>query len=72
MPLQPLMHCAPKIEHEAEAHAAVIALLQACTAVLLLVGVATLAWSARSAFVVRPALTLQALTQAGHTPPRGP
>ena len=60
-----------EIEHEAEAHAAVIALLQACTAVLLLVGVATLAWSARSAFVVRPALTLQALTQAGHTPPAG-
>jgi two-component system nitrate/nitrite sensor histidine kinase NarX len=60
-----------QVERERDGHAAVISLLEACTGVLLLTGLATLAWGARRAFVVRPALTLQALAQVGHTPPEG-
>jgi two-component system nitrate/nitrite sensor histidine kinase NarX len=60
-----------QVEREGDAHAAVISLLEACTAMLLFAGLATLAWGARRSFVVRPALTLQTLAQVGHTPPEG-
>jgi two-component system nitrate/nitrite sensor histidine kinase NarX len=70
-PLDTIEALQAEVEHEAQAHAAVIALLQACTGILLFAGIVTLAWGARRALVVRPALTLQTLAQAGHPSPEG-
>jgi two-component system, NarL family, nitrate/nitrite sensor histidine kinase NarX len=60
-----------EIARQSDALEAVITLLEACTAALLFAGIFSLAWGARRALVLRPALPLHMLDQVGHTVPAG-
>jgi two-component system nitrate/nitrite sensor histidine kinase NarX len=54
-----------EIDRQSDALEAVITLIEACTAALLFAGIFALAWGARRALVLRPALPLHMLSQAG-------
>ncbi|HKT93468.1 MAG TPA: histidine kinase [Paraburkholderia sp.] len=60
-----------EIDRQSDALEAVITLLEACTAALLFAGIFSLAWGARRALVLRPALPLHMLNQVGHEVPAG-
>ncbi|SIT41437.1 Signal transduction histidine kinase, nitrate/nitrite-specific [Paraburkholderia ribeironis] len=60
-----------EIDRQGDALEAIITLLEACTAALLFAGIFALAWGARRAFVLRPALPLHMLAQVGHAVPAG-
>ncbi|MFX1675961.1 histidine kinase [Paraburkholderia sp. A2WS-5] len=60
-----------EIDRQGDALEAVITLLEACTAALLFAGIFALAWGARRALVLRPALPLHMLNQVGHEVPAG-
>lgn len=60
-----------EIDRQGDALEAVITLLEACTAALLFAGIFSLAWGARRAMVLRPALPLHMLGQVGIQVPAG-
>ncbi|CAD6543448.1 hypothetical protein LMG27952_04041 [Paraburkholderia hiiakae] len=60
-----------EIVRQSDALEAVITLLEACIAALLFAGIFSLAWGARRALVVHPALPLHMLAEAEHTVPAG-
>ncbi|MEM5328072.1 ATP-binding protein [Paraburkholderia sp. JHI2823] len=62
---------AAEIVRQSDALEAVITLLEACIAALLFAGIFSLAWGARRALVLHPALPLHVLAEAGHTVPAG-
>ncbi|MEX3966817.1 histidine kinase [Paraburkholderia sp. EG286B] len=59
------------IESQSDALEAVITLLEACIAALMFAGIFALAWGARRALVLRPAVLLHTLAQTGHAVPAG-
>jgi two-component system, NarL family, nitrate/nitrite sensor histidine kinase NarX len=60
-----------EIVRQSDALEGVITLLEACIAALLFAGIFSLAWGARRALVLHPALPLHTLAEAGHTVPAG-